>query len=717
MPAPTGSGDARTRVLALLAAASAVAIMLLVASGATLLLETSGQLRRLTNRLAHTNAAAADLRLQLERMLATERAGRLALDRAGRADASAAFERAASEAHGLVPRLDPTAIAGRGGASRSAAALDDALGTAIARLRALLPASSTAAAAGPALPDDRAIVVPLERAIGLILAAGRRNRTEASDRLAEAIWRIAAIGIATIACFVVLLAFSLVRLVQGRARLRAAYRQEVLDAARLEMVLMHLRDGIAVFDNENRLTLRNARFCQAACVDERACAVGAPLAAFEAAFAGVLPDGLGVFATTRLRERMLEISRLAMPDGGQMLVVADVTHRVEAETIVRETQKLEVLGRLTGGIAHDFNNLLQALSANLEVTTALAREAPSATELTPRLQATTDGITRGIRLTRHLLAFARRQELAPVSIDLAPLLTGMADLFRRTLGDRIEVRLAIAADLWPVLGDQAQLENALLNIGLNARDAMPEGGLILLEAANVGAPDEPDAVRVVLTDTGVGMTADEIERAVEPFYTTKGEGHGTGLGLSLVHGYARESGGSFRLESEKGRGTRAILLLPRALDAPARDPVTIASPERGGGELLLLVEDDEAVRDATRATLEHLGYRVRTAVNADAAWTMIEAGLRPDLLFSDVMMPGTIDVVELVERARRLLPDLPVLLNTGDIEAPPLRRLALDARTALLGKPWRIAELSRLLSAVMIARSPAAPARAQSAAD
>ena len=296
----------------------------------------------------------------------------------------------------------------------------------------------------------------------------------------------------------------------------------------------------------------------------------------------------------------------------------------------------------------------------------------------------------------------RREELVVAAVDTASVLRSIAAVLARTLGDAITVRLDVANEVGPTLGDRAQLEDALLNVALNARDAMPNGGTLTMSAA-----DAPSAVgsplgRIDVADTGVGLTPERIARATEPFYATGTRERGAGLGLSLVHGYAARSGGTVALSSEPGTGTVVTLRLPRAPTAPGPEHAgAIAAVEHGQGEIVLLVEDDRSVLDAVAATLDHLGFAVTTAENADAAWSLMEHGLRPQLLFSDVMMPGRIDVAELIRRARLRYPGLPVLLNTGDLRTDVLRQVVLDDRTRLLGKPWRLGELSRLLRALL----------------
>ncbi len=683
---------------------SASMILVVLTVAVLALLEASSHARRRTGRTTDVALGAAELRLDLEQMLASERASRLAPDAASLERARIDFDRATRNAVRSSLRLDPGAFAPALELAKPIGAIRAGIPPLAATLRGLMPARVGSSL--QASPSDRAVIdVPGEQLRALErLARGERVRDQ--RRVARIEREVSSVAVGGVVTFVALLTALAIRLVLSRSRLLDARLHEALETARLEEAIAHMRDGVAVFDAGGALAFRNERLAAETGLPKEDCALGTPFEQVARALSAAVPDllagpnpqpGAPLAGTALLGSRTLEIYRSAMPGGGQMLAVTDITHLVEAEALAQQAQRMDVLGRLTGGIAHDFNNLLQALSTNVETARSAAPPDP---ELEARLRATADGIARGIRLTRHLLAFARRQELRSAPIDLAALLADMTDLLGRTLGDHIAVACDVAPDLWPVLGDRAQLENALLNVALNARDAMGDGGTLTIVAAN-----EPESdgsfVRIALRDTGVGMTGEELERAIEPFYTTKPEGQGTGLGLSLVHGFARQSGGRLLLASRKGVGTEVALILPRAEAAPVAAGVPDEQPRQGYGELVLLVEDDAAVLDATRAALEFMGYRVRTASDPDAAWAILRAGLRPALLFSDVMMPGEMDVAELVRRTRQLHPGMPVLLNTGNLEAPVLRRIPLDERTVLLGKPWRLAALSSRLQAML----------------
>ena len=380
----------------------------------------------------------------------------------------------------------------------------------------------------------------------------------------------------------------------------------------------------------------------------------------------------------RRGESTLQVWRSQMPDGGQMLGVADITRRVQAEAIARQSQKIEFLGQLTGGVAHDFNNLLQVVSANLELLDARPDLDAS---LRQRLGAAQVAVERGARLTRHLLAFARRQPLAPEAIDPGRLLNGMEDLLRGTLGSDVRVEIVVGGGLWPVRADPHQLENAVLNMCINARDAIYASagrgdGRITIEAANakldatyVAANPESAVgqyVLIAISDTGTGMTAAQIARAVEPFYTTKTEGKGTGLGLSMVYGFVKQSGGHFKIYSEPDHGTTVKVYLPRTHVTPSAQPADVpAVAARAEGETVLVVEDEATVRAATVEALAGLGYRTLAAESSAAALALLEQGHRPDVLFTDVVMPGQPGARELAAQASKRLPELAVVFTSG----------------------------------------------------
>ena len=537
--------------------------------------------------------------------------------------------------------------------------------------------------------------------------------------------RLASVGMQVAAALgVVLLGFVVFVLLLGRARLLDTQRRERLLAAQLEAAVEHIRDGVAVFGPEDRLLLRNSRFAETIGLPPEVVQPGVPLADLAAAqrlqpplLSEPRPGAKPVIAEAQQESRRLEIWRTAMPDGGQMVAVADITRRVQAEEVARQAQKMEVLGQMTGGVAHDFNNLLQVVSANLElVSQRLGKHDANDGWLQARIDAARAGVMRGARLTRHLLAFARRQPLAPEPLDPARVLMGIEDMMRRTLGGAIELEMVVGGGLWAVRADPNQLENALLNLVVNARDAMmapgdrPQGRLTI-EVANASLDEDYAAraaevtpgqyVMFAVSDTGIGMTPDQLRRAIEPFYTTKAEGKGTGLGLSMVFGFAKQSEGHFQLYSEPGRGTTARLYIPRttaAVRAPVAEPPAIAASQ---GELVLLVEDDPGVRQVAADALASLGYTVLAATDATAALRILEGGARPDVLFTDVVMPGALSSRGLAEQAQRMLPGLAVLFTSGYTQNSIVHNGELDHGVNLLSKPWRTEDLARQMRAVL----------------
>lgn len=351
----------------------------------------------------------------------------------------------------------------------------------------------------------------------------------------------------------------------------------------------------------------------------------------------------------------------------------------QAEQELRQAQKMEAVGQLTGGIAHDFSNLLTIIQGNVE----LLGEEDIPPELVRELAAEALAASqRGGELTRRLLAFARRQPLQPRPLDLNLLVSGMTGLLRRTLGAQVEIETVTGGALWFAVADPLQVENAILNLALNARDAMPGGGVLRLETANISldatyAALHPDArageyVLLSVSDTGTGMTREVRERAFEPFFTTKPMGMGTGLGLSMVYGFARQSSGHARIESEEGDGTKISLYLPRTEEEPAADEDEAEHGLRRNGEgpraKILVVEDDPGVRRFCTRVLGTLGYDVAEAEDGASALAVLEKERDMDLLFTDILMPGGIDGWELAQRARGIVPGLAVLFASANPE-------------------------------------------------
>jgi signal transduction histidine kinase len=365
----------------------------------------------------------------------------------------------------------------------------------------------------------------------------------------------------------------------------------------------------------------------------------------------------------------------------------------EALATMHQMQKLDSLGQLTGGVAHDFNNLLMAILGHLEL---VQRSLPSGSKARRLLDGAVQGAERGALLTKRMLAFARRQELAPERVDVVELVGNMIEMLARSLGPLIEIRTDFAPDLGIILVDPNQLELALLNLALNARDAMPSGGGLTIAAALETLPTGPH-VRITVSDSGHGMDAATLKRASEPFFTTKGLGQGTGLGLSMVEGLALQSGGVMRISSRLGEGTKVELFFPRfeAGALEAQKPPDAEIPTGDQSYTILIVDDDPLVSASTAAMLDELGHRVIETGSVAEALETLRSGTRVDCVITDQAMPGTTGVV-LVNTMREFWPDTPVILATGYADLPD----ADIAGVPRLSKPYRLNTLSSLLSQV-----------------
>ncbi|MHC5126115.1 response regulator [Pseudomonas inefficax] len=387
-------------------------------------------------------------------------------------------------------------------------------------------------------------------------------------------------------------------------------------------------------------------------------------------------------------------------------VNAALAERAKAEEALRQAQKMEAVGQLTGGIAHDFNNLLGGiLGAQELMRQRLAQSRFDSLE--PLLELSSGSAQRASSLVHRLLAFSRQQTLQPCSTQVAALVCGMEELLRRTIGPAITLASHFPRQLWPTFIDPPQLESALLNVCINARDAMPAGGVIDIHGDNLLLDDEQaralelpagEYVRLSIIDNGNGMSTEVAERAVDPFFTTKPMGQGTGLGLSMTYGFVRQSGGQLQVLSTLGEGTRIELLLPRHHEhpeAPAPMPPR-TSPEKSSTttQRILLVEDQAALRVVVCEVLEELGYRVDAFENGPAALAHLQAGERPDLLLSDIGLPGGLNGRQLAERCRERHPDLKVLFITGYDESAALSDGQLLQGTWVLTKPFELQVLA-----------------------
>jgi signal transduction histidine kinase/CheY-like chemotaxis protein len=387
-------------------------------------------------------------------------------------------------------------------------------------------------------------------------------------------------------------------------------------------------------------------------------------------------------------------------------VAEAIAERKNAEEALRQSQKMEAVGQLTGGIAHDFNNLLTGIIGSLDLLQVRLRQGRT-TEIDRYVAAAQGASKRAAALTHRLLAFSRRQTLDPKQTDVNRLVIGMEELIRRTVGPQITVEVVTAGGLWSTLIDSSQLENALLNLCINARDAMPEGGRITIETANKWLDERAARDRdlppgqylsLCVTDNGTGMTPDVIARAFDPFFTTKPIGQGTGLGLSMVYGFVRQSGGQVRIYSEVGHGTTMCLYLPRHYgDSP--ETVAVAAPatsaDARSGKTVLVVDDEPSVRMLVTEVLEELGYIPVEASDGPAGLRMLQSDMRVDLLVTDVGLPGGINGRQLADAARTTRPDLKVLFITGYAENAIIGNGHLAPNMDVLTKPFVMETLAR----------------------
>jgi signal transduction histidine kinase/CheY-like chemotaxis protein len=385
--------------------------------------------------------------------------------------------------------------------------------------------------------------------------------------------------------------------------------------------------------------------------------------------------------------------------------VAERTAALRAnEETLRQSQKMEAVGQLTGGVAHDFNNLLQVIIGNLDT---IQRHLPEdAARLRRSAAQALNGARRAAALTQRLLAFSRRQPLDPKPLNVNSLVTGLSELIHRTLGETVAVETVLAAGLWQVEADANELEAAILNLAVNARDAMADGGRLTIETANAHIDEAYAAsffeltpgqyVSIAVSDTGCGMDPDTVARAFEPFFTTKPVGQGTGLGLSQVYGFVKQSGGHVKIYSEVGEGTTVKIYLPRLIadaDALSEETAEIVAPDGDSDETILVVEDDDDVRTYSVDILRELGYRVLDAHDGASALRLLERQARVDLLFTDVVLPGGMTGAQMAEQARRLRPTLKVLFTTGYARNAIIHQGRLDKGVRLITKPFSSTDL------------------------
>jgi len=384
-------------------------------------------------------------------------------------------------------------------------------------------------------------------------------------------------------------------------------------------------------------------------------------------------------------------------------IVHDLTAQKKAEDALRQAQKMETIGQLTGGIAHDFNNLLTVITGNLELLEMRIKDQAQLDLLKEALEAA----ELGADLTSRLLAFARKSVLKPEVVNLNILLNDIRPMLERTLGANINLQVSMTDELWNTIVDAGQIESIMLNLVVNARDAMPKGGQLLIETKNIEIDPEyaesefglkaGDYVCLTVSDTGKGMTEEIRHQAFEPFFTTKQKGNGTGLGLAMVHGFAKQSGGHVAIYSEPGLGTTVNLYIPRAIskiqDTRSASP-SVAMVKKGNGEQILVVEDDARVRTITARRLEHLDYRVTTAENGDQALGILSDNSDFDLVFTDMIMPGKVAGYDLVKQIHKNYPEIAVLMTSGFAEDLINSDRLNSHAVKLLRKPYSHADLS-----------------------
>jgi len=401
---------------------------------------------------------------------------------------------------------------------------------------------------------------------------------------------------------------------------------------------------------------------------------------------------------------------------GIAYALTDISERSKLEQQLRQSQKMDAIGQLTGGVAHDFNNLLAVITGTIDILAEAVADKPDIAAIAKLISEAAD---RGAELTSRLLAFSRRQPLTPTRTDANETVTQAAKLLGPTLGEHIDIEWKLEPNAWPALVDASQLITALLNLAVNARDVMPNGGKLTLETGNVHL-DEAYArahsevragpyVMFAVSDTGPGIPPEIRDKVFEPFFTTKEVGHGTGLGLSMVYGFVKQSGGHIKLYTEEGQGTTFKIYLPRATSETDEADAHQAEDESSSGssgETILVVEDDPMVRKSVTTQLANFGYQTLTAANAAEALALIDGGAQFDLLFTDLVMPGTMNGSDLAKEARKRRPDLKVLFTSGYTERAVVHHGRLAPGVPLLAKPYRTPDLSRMVRQALKAAPP-----------
>jgi len=424
----------------------------------------------------------------------------------------------------------------------------------------------------------------------------------------------------------------------------------------------------------------------------------------------LLPKLLALPSPTQLQQAYAALEQEGRQRRGAEEMLQKFRDVEATESQVRQAQKMEAVGQLTGGVAHDFNNILTVITGTIEILTDALKDRPQLASVAKMID---EAAARGADLTQHLLAFARRQPLQPRSVDVNTLMLDSARLLKPTLGEHIDIEPVLARQVAPALIDPSQLSTAILNLALNARDAMPGGGKLTLETRNV-VLDENYArtnsevtagnyVMIAVSDTGEGMPPELLDKVFEPFFTTKEVGKGSGLGLSMVYGFVKQSNGHIKIYSEVGHGTTVKLYLPQATGhAYANTPIENRGDPERGGETILVVEDDPLVRQYVLTQIKSLGYATLSASNGTEALAVIDSGKPIDLLFTDVIMPGNMNGRELAENAVKRRPGIRVLFTSGYTENAIIHHGRLDPGVLLLAKPYRRSDLATLIRAALV---------------
>jgi signal transduction histidine kinase/ActR/RegA family two-component response regulator len=527
--------------------------------------------------------------------------------------------------------------------------------------------------------------------------------TDAADvRVQDQMARAEAVDQRAMVIFIIGNAVGAAALLAAGMLLAGAYRRAAMSERVLLATLDSVREGVAAFDADRRLLAWNQTFSRMLKLPRRMLRSGEALPAgksaeidrfndyFETLDAEVKRSGRAALIESKeVDGRSLEIFHHRLEDGSSVTTLLDRTEQRQTEEALRQAQKLEALGQMTGGIAHDFNNLLTVI---LGATHLLRRAVGKDAQALQRIDMVTVAAERGARLIQQLLAFARRQPLDLEIVNLGHLMTEVLPMVRRAVGEKVSVEYVTSGGLWNTVIDATQFQTAVLNLAINGRDAMPDGGKLTIEVANAALDDayaashpevEPGQyVMFAITDTGKGMDAATAMRALDPFFTTKPAGEGTGLGLPQVYGFVKQTGGHLKIYSETGEGTTIKLYLPRNLGEAFPQPRQAAALALTGTERILLVDDDEIVRATVASMLESLGYEVIEAIS------ILERGTAIALLFTDVVMPGGANGGKLAERAVEINPAIKILFTSGYTENSIVHNSRLDPGMEFLSKPY-----------------------------